>query len=53
MMKMVALGVGIGTVIDLFTRSNETIYLKGGFPASRVALQPRKGGAALRWTTAW
>ena len=53
LMKMVALGVGVGTVIDLFTRSNKTIYRKSGSPPSGLAIQPRTGGATVQWTRSW
>jgi hypothetical protein len=53
LIKMIALGVGVGTVIDLFTRSNRTIYRKGGSPPRGLAIQPRKGGARVGWTVGW
>jgi hypothetical protein len=51
--KMVALGVGVGTIIDLFTRSNKTIYRRRGSSSAGFAFQPRKNGAVVRWTSSW
>jgi hypothetical protein len=45
---MVGLGVGFGTVADLFNGSTQTIYSRGPQPSARLELLPVRGGLGVR-----
>lgn len=47
----VGIGVGFGTVVDLFNGSTRTIYSGGPQPAARLTLLPARGGMGIgaRW----
>ena len=49
---MVGLGVGFGTVADLFNGSTQTIYRRGPAASARFELLPVRGGMGVggRWT---
>lgn len=49
---MVGLGVGFGTVADLFNGSTRTIYNRGPQPSARLELLPVRGGIGVgaRWS---
>jgi hypothetical protein len=47
---MVGLGVGFGTVADLFNGSTETVYSRGAGTSARFAVLPVRGGIGIEVT---